>query len=67
MTAMLAILKKPVFRTMAGGIIGSGLGLLYYVLIGCKTGTCPLTSTILGTVLYGAVLGVLIVQLFKKT
>ena len=64
---MIGILKHPAAKTALGGVAGGGLGLLYYVLIGCRTGTCPLTSTILGTILYGTVIGVLIAQLFQKS
>ena len=64
---MIEILKHPVAKTVLGGIAGAGLGLLYYIFIGCRTGSCPLTSTIFGTLLYGTVLGVLVVQLFRKS
>lgn len=43
-----------------GAVIGGGLGFLYYKLVGCSTGTCPITSKPLNTIIYGAVMGGLI-------
>ncbi|UCF96293.1 MAG: hypothetical protein JSV89_14065 [Spirochaetaceae bacterium] len=43
-----------------GAAIGALAGFLYYRFIGCRTGTCPLTSTLYGSVLYGMVLGSLL-------
>ncbi|NTV73277.1 MAG: hypothetical protein HGA66_03610 [Holophaga sp.] len=44
-------------RLALGILIGGGLGLGYWKLIGCSTGTCPLTATPLRAMLYGAVIG----------
>jgi uncharacterized membrane protein len=46
-------------RLALGLLIGGGLGLGYQQLIGCRTGTCPLTATPLRAILYGAFLGTL--------
>lgn len=46
-------------RLALGLLIGGGLGFGYQKLIGCRTGTCPLTATPLRAILYGAVLGTL--------
>lgn len=46
-------------RLALGLLVGGGLGLGYQKLIGCRTGTCPLTATPLRAMLYGAVLGLL--------
>lgn len=43
-----------------GAAIGGGLGYLYYKLVGCSSGTCPITSKPLNSILYGAVMGLLI-------
>lgn len=43
-----------------GAAIGGVLGYLYYKIIGCSSGTCPITSKPLNSVLYGAVMGLLI-------
>jgi hypothetical protein len=49
-----------------GILIGAVVGFLYYYYIGCMTGTCPITSRPLNSTLYGALMGGLLVKLFKK-
>lgn len=39
--------------------IGAALGYAYYKIIGCRTGTCPITSKPLNSMIYGAVIGFL--------
>lgn len=51
---------KPRYRIILGVVIGGLLGFSYFYFIGCKTGTCPLTSNPLISTAYGAVMGVLI-------
>ncbi len=55
------ILKKKIGIKMgifaAGGAIA---GYAYYYFIGCKTGTCPITSNPLITTLYGMVMGIVL-------
>ena len=46
-------------RLALGLLLGGGLGFGYQKLIGCRTGTCPLTATPLRAIIYGAVLGTL--------
>jgi len=47
-------------RMLAGAAAGGLLGLAYQKLIGCSSGTCPLTSTPSRAMVVGAVLGLLI-------
>lgn len=47
-------------RMIIGAAIGGVLGFLYYKLVGCSTGTCPITSKPLNTIMYGAVMGLLL-------
>ncbi len=41
-------------------VIGALLGLAYQRFIGCRTGTCPITSNPYVATIYGAVLGYLL-------
>lgn len=44
-------------RMILGLVVGALLGLAYQKLVGCRTGTCPLTATPWRTMLYGGVMG----------
>lgn len=46
--------------------VGAVLGFLYYKFVGCVTGACAITSNPIITMLYGGVLGVLVVNLLKR-
>jgi len=46
-------------------IIGGASGFAYYKLVGCSTGSCPLTSHPLASSLYGMVLGALVAGTFN--
>ena len=41
-------------------VIGAALGLAYQRVIGCRTGTCPITSNPWIATIYGAVMGLLL-------
>jgi phage shock protein E len=49
-----------------GIIIGAIAGYAYYYFVGCGSGTCAITSKPLNSSLYGAVMGGLLADLFKK-
>jgi hypothetical protein len=47
-------------KMIIGAAIGGALGFLYYKLVGCSSGTCPITSKPLNSILYGVVMGLLL-------
>ena len=52
---------------IVGAIVGSLGGYLYYVKVGCMSGTCPITSDPTNSTLYGALMGYLLFSLFAKS
>lgn len=52
--------------TLIGIFIGAIAGYLYYHFVGCASGTCAITSKPLNSALYGAMMGGLLLNLFKK-
>jgi hypothetical protein len=41
-------------------VVGAALSLLYQHVVGCRTGTCPITSNPYVATVYGAVMGYLL-------
>ena len=60
------ILKMISLTAIIGVVPGAIGGYIYYVKVGCVSGTCPLTSNPYLTVLWGAVMGYLIGDMFTK-
>ena len=56
--------RKMILKLTVGAAIGAGVGFGFYKLVGCQTGTCPLTSNPWVSSLYGAFLGALAANLF---
>ena len=52
--------------TIIGVLIGAIGGYLYYYFVGCNSGTCAITSKPLNSTLYGALMGGLVFNIFKK-
>jgi len=62
---MKEIMKKNLLRII--GILAGGIGgFAYYHFIGCASGTCPITSNPYISIVYGALLGYLFLDMFKK-
>jgi len=57
--------KKHILKII-GIPVGSIAGYLYYHFVGCASGTCPITSNPYITVVYGAILGYLLFDMFRK-
>ena len=53
-------LVKKNWMYLTGGIVGGIGGYLYWHFVGCSTGTCPLTSSPVMSVIWGALLGGLV-------
>ena len=51
------------FTGIAVGALG---GYLYYYYVGCAFGTCPITSNPYRMTLYGALIGFLLFDMFRK-
>jgi hypothetical protein len=54
------IMKKEKVKIIIGVIVGGILGYLLYRFVGCKTGTCIITSKPWSSILYGMLLGLLL-------
>ena len=47
-------------RTLVFALMGGVLGYAYHRLVGCRTGTCPITANPYVSTAYGAVMGFLV-------
>lgn len=52
--------------SILGIVLGAVGGYLYYHFIGCQSGTCPITSNPYISIIWGAVLGYLLLSMFEK-
>lgn len=52
--------------SIIGAITGAMGGFLYYYFVGCSNGTCAITSNPLNSTIYGAIMGALLFNIFKK-
>lgn len=53
---------RPVLFTLGGALVG----LAYYALVGCQSGTCAITSSPIGSMLYMGLIGWLLSGVFGK-
>ena len=54
------------YLKIIGAATGAIGGFLYYYFVGCQSGTCPITSNPYISIAYGALMGYLLLDLFKK-
>jgi hypothetical protein len=52
--------------TFLGIALGAIAGYIYYLQIGCASGTCMITSSPVNSTLYGAMMGGLLLNTFQK-
>lgn len=51
---------------IAGITMGALGGYLYYYYVGCVSGTCPITSNPYRMMIYGAIIGYLLLDMFSQ-
>lgn len=51
-------------KWIIGIIAGAVVGFSYWYFIGCNTGTCAITSSPINSTIYGALMGILLVNSF---
>jgi hypothetical protein len=49
-----------------GIVLGAAGGYLYYYFVGCNSGSCSITSSPTNSILYGSLMGYLLLTMFKK-
>ncbi len=57
-------MKRGPLLTMIGAVLGAAGGWLYHHQVGCRTGSCAITSNPWGSAAYGALMGALLIGLF---
>jgi hypothetical protein len=63
---MIARLVRSNILTITGTALGATAGYLYYHYVGCLSGACPITSSPVMSTLWGAVMGALLLGMFKR-
>jgi hypothetical protein len=60
--------KKSKFNWLPviGAVVGALGGYIYYIQVGCKSGSCAITSNPYMSMLWGAAIGYLVFDLFKR-
>lgn len=59
------LLTKNVIKNIIGLMAGAVGGYLYYYFIGCNSGSCAITSNPFMSILWGAILGYLLFDIYK--
>jgi Family of unknown function (DUF6132) len=51
---------------LVGVVLGATAGYLYYHFVGCASGSCAITSSPVNSTLYGALMGGLLLNIFRN-
>jgi hypothetical protein len=62
---MQSFIKKHLF-TLVGISLGALAGFLYWKFVGCASGSCSITSVWYNSTAYGAIMGGLLLNIFKS-
>ena len=62
----MSMLLRKYKLEVIGILLGTIAGYLYWKFVGCANGTCKITSKPLNSSLYGALMGLLVLSMFKK-
>jgi hypothetical protein len=62
---MQSFIKKHLF-TLVGISFGALAGFLYWKFVGCASGSCSITSVWYNSTAYGAIMGGLLLNIFKS-
>lgn len=62
---MITFIKQYILWII-GVMAGALAGYIYWQQVGCLSGSCSITSSPINSTLYGAVMGGLLLNLFKK-
>lgn len=57
--------SRNTIKNFLGLLAGALGGFLYYRLVGCKSGTCAITSNPYMSILWGGLMGYLVADIFK--
>lgn len=52
-------------KWLIGIVAGAAIGFAYWYVIGCNSGTCAITSSPINSSIYGALMGLLLVNTFS--
>ena len=55
-----------IIRILGGAVMGALVSLAYYKFVGCRSGTCPITSDPYASVLFGVVMGGLLAVITRS-
>ncbi len=53
-------------RIVIGAVVGALVCLAYYKFVGCRTGTCPITSDPYASALFGIVVGGMLAVIIRS-